>query len=264
MVPDHRSGRRLALAAGSMLDADAFAGAEAAAAAGFDAVGLRLSDQHDGAPAGLARLGEHVAALGLAVHDVEVHRITAERPDPGPLADAAAAVGARHLLVVSDVPDEALTRAEVERAVRRAGAVGVRVAVEYMAWTTPAAPGPARRLALDSGCVVVADLLHHVRVGAGPGALADLAGAGVLGWVQVCDAPGPAPADLVHEARHARLVPGEGALPLDGLLGVVPADVVWSVEVQSDTLARAVPLPERAQRLLAAARRLDAQAKRTG
>jgi hypothetical protein len=73
--------------------------------------------------------------------------------------------------------------------------------------------------------------------------------------VQLCDAPLPAPADgdLVHEARHGRLPPGAGELPLGELLECVPDGIVISVEVQSTVLGE-LPPAERARLLHDAAR----------
>lgn len=247
----------LALAAGSVLDADALELVEAAAAAGFDAVGLRLSAQHSLAHDRAVELRRRVAALGVAVHDVEVHRIgDPAGADVGALCDAAAEVGARWLLVVSDLPDPAATEEALGEVVVRAAAAGIGVGLEYMAWTTPARPAAAVTMATATGAHVVVDLLHHVRVGAGVDELVAVVASGRLGWVQLADAPLLAPADLVHEARHARLPPGEGGLPLAALLAVVPPGTVVSVEVQSDALASELGPTERAVRLAVAARSL--------
>jgi sugar phosphate isomerase/epimerase len=132
----------------------------------------------------------------------------------------------------------------------------VAVAVEYMAWTTPNGPEEALGVARATGCGVVVDLLHHLRVGAGPDELTALVSAGAVAWVQVCDAPLPAPDDLVAEARHGRLPPGDGELPLTELLRIVPPHLPWSVEVQSDRLASELAPPARARRLAEATRAL--------
>jgi sugar phosphate isomerase/epimerase len=263
----------LCLAAGSLLDADPFVLADAAAAAGFDGIGLRLSHDHALDAAGLQRLAAHIGNLGLTVHDVEVHRIgtgDANGPgdDVGPLVDAAATVGARHLLVVSDLADNPSGR---EHTVHRLGAVvdrcraaGLVAGIEYMAWTTPRRSVDAVAMAAATGAVVVVDLLHHTRLGEGADELRAVVASGRLGWVQVCDAPATAPVDLLDEARHRRLPPGDGRLPLDVLLAEVPADVVRSVEVQSDAMAARLAPVERAAALYAAATRGGHPAKSTG
>lgn len=259
----------LCLAAGSLLDADPFVLADAAAAAGFDGIGLRLSHDHALDAAGLRRLAAHIGHLGLTVHDVEVHRIGASNGDDvGPLVDAAAAVGARHLLVVSDLADNPSGR---EHTVHRLGTVvercrsaGLVAGIEYMAWTTPRRSVDAVAMAAATGAVVVVDLLHHTRLGEGVDELRAVVASGRLGWVQVCDAPATAPADLLDEARHRRLPPGDGRLPLDVLLAEVPADVVRSVEVQSDAMTARLAPVERAATLYAAATRGGHPAKSTG
>jgi sugar phosphate isomerase/epimerase len=245
--PPHRP--RLTLAAGSLLDADPFALCAAAAAAGFDGVGLRLSAEHALRPREVPRLARALADSGLALLDVEVHRIGEGASPPDELIDLAAALGAYHLLVVSDLPDLAATERALVTVAERCRRAGLVAAIEYMAWTTPSDPATAVELATRAGGVVVCDLLHHVRVGATPDDLTAVVGSGRLGWVQLCDAPpNPPPSTeaLVDEARHGRLLPGEGGLPLAQLLERLPEDVVLSVEVQSDDLASRYPPAERA------------------
>ena len=54
-------------------------------------------------------------------------------------------------------------------------------------------------------------------------------------YLQIADAAGPTPhmaADLLEEAVHGRLLPGEGDLPIKDLLAAVP-NVALSFEVRS-------------------------------
>jgi sugar phosphate isomerase/epimerase len=239
----------LVLAAGSMLDIGAAELFTAAAAAGFDGVGVRITGPH--APADVDEWRDAARTAGIAVHDAEVHRIGA-----GPADETIATVaelGIGRLLVVSDLAGLDDTARELELVVARAARHGVAVALEYMAWTTPSNPLDAIAVAERTGCTIVVDLLHHVRVGAGVDELTAVVESGRLGWVQLCDAPAPGPSTsdgLVHEARHARLPPGEGELPLQRLLRHIPASTVFSIEVQSDVLLAVDPL-ERARRLYA-------------
>jgi sugar phosphate isomerase/epimerase len=260
---------RLLLAAGSVLDAGPEAVVDAAAAAGFAGVGLRESDHHAGAdPAALRRRADD---LGIVIHDVEVYRIGARTP-AAPLLDAAAELGARAVLVVSDVADLGRTTDEVGELVAAGRQRGLIVGLEYMAWTTPAHPSDAVTVAGQTGCVIVVDVLHHRRVGAGTAELDAVVASGSLGWVQLCDAIGAGPKGepfdrLVDEARHHRLPPGDGDLPLLELLRRTPAESPISVEVQSDQLlalappARATVLHTAATRVLAA---LASHPNRTG
>ena len=61
------------------------------------------------------------------------------------------------------------------------------------------------------------------------------------------------PEELRRESRTARLLPGEGELPLDALLDALPPDVAISVEAPSARDAH-LPAAERARRALAATR----------
>lgn len=245
---------RLAMAAGCALDTNAQGIIEAAAAGGFDAVGLRVSGEHavDG-PAELRAIGALARSLGVVVHDVEVHRIGHESRPVTDLLDAANSVGANGVLVVSDLASDVDTIAEVDRIARLCDERELVLGLEYMAWTNPATPSAALGIAQQTGCRVIVDLLHHMRVGAGVEELRAIVDADALAWVQICDAPldsvGFTTDDLLHEARHARLVPGLGGLPLLELLAVVPADVVISVEIQSDVLATTYHPNERARLL---------------
>ena len=239
----------LVLAAGSMLDHTPIVMIDAAAAAGFDAVGLRLSNPPTAAHAvgDPSAVRRHAERRSMTVHDAEVFRIGSD-DDPRPLIERTAAVGAQFLLAVSDTSIRADTVAGISSLVELARPEGVQIALEYMAWTDPAGPLDAVAIAHETGCCVVVDLLHHVRVGADAADLRAVVESGTLGWVQLCDATATCSGDLVHEARHRRLVPGHGALPLTELLACIGSEVTISVEVQSDAL-RSVDAYERARLL---------------
>jgi sugar phosphate isomerase/epimerase len=246
----------LVLAAGSMLDCDAETMIDAAAGAGFDAVGLRWTTAH--AHRSPSSLAGRARELGITIHDTEVYRIGTDVDDPHPLLAASAELGASAVLVVSDLEDLGRTEVALAGIVDAARSFGLQVGLEYMAWTTPSSPEAALAVADRTGCRIVVDVLHHTRVGAGPDDLRAVVESGHLGWIQLCDAPRrvarPSGSDaLEHEARHARLVPGRGGLGLRELLDVVPADTTLSVEVQSDVLLATAPR-ERARLLFEAAR----------
>jgi sugar phosphate isomerase/epimerase len=255
----------IVLAAGSMLDHDSNTLIRTAAPAGFDGVGLRISGEHDVDSVEQATLLRRMAGdLGMRIHDTEVIRIDASwsnrlPDDAARLLEVTAALGARQILVVSDVDDVAHTEAAVHLLVRAATPLGVAVALEYMAWTTPQTPAAALDVANAANCKIVVDLLHHVRVGATANDIEAIVDADRLAWVQICDAADARVLDLghfdrhavVHEARHDRLPPGQGALPLDKLMAPVPGWAAVSVEVQSAKLAALEP-DGRARRLYAA------------
>jgi sugar phosphate isomerase/epimerase len=243
--------RRLSLAAGCLLDAGASATLRAAAGAGFDTAGLRLPPR--GAPTRAADLRVLADDLGLGILDLEVVRLGPETAfdDHLRLLESAQVLGADHLLTVSMHADRAATEDELGRLCAAAAGGPTRVALEFMRFT--AVHTLADALALAGDAVVLVDALHLARTGGTPADLAAVAPRRI-GYLQICDAPADAPAAdlLAEEARHHRLPPGAGELPLAALLAAAP-ELPVSVEVQSDRLAADHPPAERARRLRAAA-----------
>lgn len=226
----------LLLAAGSALHASPIEMLEAAAGAGFDGVGLRLSHGRMPPADELRTIRTRADDLGLRIHDIEVHRV-GEDTDTGSLIEACVVLGAPFLLAVSDLADESATIDALSALSDTAAESGVMIGLEYMDWTTPRSAGDAVRIARAALCNIVVDVLHHHRTGGGPSDLRVIVDAGLLGWVQLCDAPDRAPPDLLSEARHERLIPGRGALPLASFLAEIPFEATISVEVQSDELS---------------------------
>jgi sugar phosphate isomerase/epimerase len=133
-------------------------------------------------------------------------------------------------------------------------------------------PGPIRDLEAALAAVrhvgranfrLLVDTMHFFRFG---GQAADLAriDPALIGYVQLCDAPRACNfPSYMDEALHDRLPPGEGELPLLGLLEVVPRETVISVEVPRRVLAARGDSPAaRVGPVVAAARRLLAVASR--
>lgn len=213
-----------------MLDLEPARVAEVAATAGFDSCGVRPRDL---SPRAAEELRRRCDAAGVALHDVEVVRLGSDSDsEVSRLLEFAVRVGSSELLVVSDLDGFAETEERLGRLCREASGSGVVIALEYMAWVTPSSSHDARLLAEATGSKVVVDALHHHRLGEDSAAIVGLRDAGVLGWFQLCDAPHVRPVDLVAEARGARLLPGEGALPLVEQLAAVGSDVAVAVEVQ--------------------------------
>lgn len=248
---------RLTMAAGSFLDLGADDLVRVCASVdGLSGLGLRLSGEHHLDRARWAEFAASVTAVGLEVFDLEVHRIGSPSGPYVTTADelvaAAAAIGARQVLVVADIADRDLVERELRRIVAAATERGIGVGLEYMAWTTPSFVDDARYLAASTGCTLVVDVLHHTRIGATADDIRRIVRDGTLGWVQISDA-GPPVEHLVHEARHLRRPPGTGRLPLEELVSAVPPSATFSIEVQSDDLLTVDP--ERRAHLLTAASR---------
>jgi len=252
----------LSLAAGTVLDADPAAVLDAAASAGYQAAGLRL-DPATTSLRDATRLRRRADDLGLAVLDLEVVRL---QPDQRldqhlHLVDLAEELGAQFLLTVSQHEDETATVSDLQRLDEATRGLDVRVALEFMRFTAVPTLGAALAMldrAGTEGFVVLVDALHLYRSGGSERDLAHVPG-GRLGYVQVCDGPlvGPSrDAELSWEARHDRLAPGTGGLPLTDFLAAVAPGTPVSVEVQSDVMATQLSPTQRATHLLTATRNL--------
>lgn len=238
-----------------------------AANAGFRSVGIRLCSPMPGGVSYPLRAGSaemrdtlsEMRALDVTVLDIEVVRITDDTriEDYESVFEAGAELGAKRVCI--NVDDAAHNRV-VERLsglCELAAPFGLSLDVEFMIWRPVARLQDAARLIEDvnkPNAFILLDALHLFRSG---GTVADVAAldAGLIGSVQLCDAPliAPPASEIIAEARGARLLPGEGELPLQELLAALPGDVPLSAEVP---LAREPNLQNRAKLVHEATKRL--------
>jgi sugar phosphate isomerase/epimerase len=266
------AGRRISLAHLTLIDVPPAKLVRVAAEAGYDAVGLRIVPVTNGPDysmrAGSAPLREVARILrdtGLEVLDAEVVRLAADT-DPASyegFLDAAAELGARHVIVV--VEDPVLSRAASRLAALCALAASRQITpmVEFMIFKAVRTLPETVRLLAEAGAGnagILVDPLHLARSG---GSVDDVRAlpADLVPYLQFCDAApdGPAadPEAAGQEARRARLLPGEGDLPLAGLLAAVAPSTPLSLEVP-DGWSNPDPLG-RARTVLAAAAALLAR-----
>ncbi len=251
----------VALASGVLPEFTPQQTARAAAGAGFKAVGLWV-DIELWTPATTRDVQAILAAEDLIALDAEVVWIQPGQLDPKHLRiiDIAAEIGARNVLVVSSDPDRDATAEKLAALVDHARPSGVRVCLEFGAFTKvrdlPTALDVLERTGLaDAGLLI--DPLHLARTGGRPEHLIGLPPER-LAYAQFCDATAVgASADdvqaIIEEAVDRRLLPGEGQLALQSLLGVLPANIPLSVEVRSKPLRDAFPDPvDRARAVLTA------------
>lgn len=135
--------------------------------------------------------------------------------------------------------------------------------------TIEVGPGPIGDLAAGLEAVrhvgrpsfkLLIDTMHYFRFGGTVAGLAAL-DRGVVGYVQLCDAPRSSPFEsYMEEALHERMAPGEGELPLLEALKALPRDLIVSVEVPQRSKAQAgMSARERVGHVVAAARGLLAR-----
>lgn len=232
------------LAAGTILDVPPTSIVSVAATAGYAGVGLRVDPTNlDSRSRALIR--QQLSDTGVSMLDVEVIRLQPGRPIEAhrALVELAGELGARWVTTVSHLPGTAETAAALAQVAAMAAEVGVGVALEFMRFTEVCDMWAAVKLVREvnsQNLRVLVDPLHLARTGERLDAVAALSERDVA-FVQLCDAPETAPTDLtglVEEARHRRLLPGDGELDLASFLRSIPAGVPVSVEVQSDDLTR--------------------------
>ena len=254
------TGRLLSLAAGTVLDVDPVRAVEVAAAAGFGAVGIWF-DPQSWTPAQGTAVADRLRSTGLTALDIEPV-ILGRGTDPGDaVVDAAAEIGARHVLVAGGPAEPAAVLDRFATLCDRAAAAGTGVVLEFLPIFRVDRLAAAVRIVTEAarpnGGVLV-DTLHLARSGGHPADLRRVP-RHLMPYLQVADAADPGPdsvAALREEALYGRLLPGDGELPLAETLAEVP-DVPLSFELRSEALMSAYPDPvERARAVLAAARRL--------
>lgn len=236
--------REVGLAPLSLIDVSPPDLVAVAARTGFDFVGVRVL-QVPGAEvgpdvlAGSDLLRETVLRCresGIRVEDVEFVLLDGVTGPAqwGPAIDAGAALGARSLTVAVNDPDEDRCRDTLSQLVLDARSAGLKVTLEPISYNSVCSVPHARRLAEETGCGVLLDGLHLLRMGSTREEVADAAPQVPL--FQLCDGPARRPATregLVAESRRERLAPGLGSGDLAGFLAELAGDLPVSVEVPS-------------------------------
>jgi sugar phosphate isomerase/epimerase len=241
---------------------------EIAAGAGYDYASIRATPvapgEHvtplTGDPSMVRQIGQRLADTGVQILDVELARL---RPDDDPdrylaVLDAAAAVGARH--VIGQLPDPDRTRAtdRFGRLCDLALDFGLTVDLEFPSWTETGDLATAAAIVEAVGrpnAGILVDTLHFFRSHSSPDELTSLPRAW-FHFVQLSDAPAQAPStveEVIHSAREARSLPGYGGLPLAEVLRRLPI-VPYSLEVPNAVLRRELGTAEFARLVLTLAR----------
>jgi sugar phosphate isomerase/epimerase len=238
-----------------------------AADAGFRSVGVRLVSPipggveyplRPGSPAMNETL-QRMADLGVRVFDIEVVRLAPDTDVDAyePVFEAGAALGAQRVCVNVDDPERTRTVDRFANLCDLAARYRLGVDIEFMIWRPIArledAAAVVAAAARPNGAILV-DALHLTRSGGTAAAVARL-DPRLLGSVQLCDAPAesPEPAEIINEARTARLPPGEGQLPLRQLMEALPEATPIAVEVPMTRTAPDLTPLERARRVFRAA-----------
>lgn len=234
-----------------------------AALAGFSYVGVRLQPaapgekQHPmiGDTPMLRETLSRMADTGVKVLDAGVFRLRKGMDILGlePVFATAAKLGAAHLVVNGDEPDEAVLAELFADLCDLGRRYTLIVNLEATPWTGVRTLTQAARIVgkagRTNGCVLV-DPIHVDRAGGSAAEIASLPPA-IIAYAQICDAHGPRPKDfdtMIFQARNERAFPGEGNLDLAGMLRALPPGIPLSLECPTNRLARTLPAVERARR----------------
>ncbi len=254
---------RIALASGVVPEFGPLETIRAAAAAGFDGVGLWVE------PANWTTqiIRDSKAALAdtaLELIDVEVIWIKpdSDLDDHRACVDIGAELGARHVLCVSSDADHDATAAKLAALCRHAEGSGMRVALEFGIFTEVKSIDQAMAI-LDAVAhplrALLIDPIHVDRSGTTAAQIAAVPRE-LLPYAQFCDAPAtrPDPADfmaVITDAIDLREQCGDGGLPLADYYAALPAGIPLSIELRSKALRDGYPDPADRARVTAAATR---------
>lgn len=242
---------------------------EAAAAAGYQAAGLRIFPprhlRNSPAVVGNAALIREVKRASkrddITLLDAEVASLasTTTRDELAAMVDTAAELGFRVIQTVCEDPDETRAADQLGVLADLAATAQLGIALEFMKFRSVSNLQQALRLIElcgRSNVQLVIDALHLARSG---GSAADLISVAprMIAVAQLCDAPVLSPDfdGLATEARTARLYPGEGGLELCALLDALPDDLPLSIEVPNTAFEQWNHV-ERARRAMHATRQL--------
>jgi sugar phosphate isomerase/epimerase len=196
-----------------------------------------------------------LADTGVAVHDAELFRMD---PSLGPddfLAelDATAELGARHIIAQLPDPDRERAIARFARLCDLAQSRDIFVNLEFPHWTETGNLAEAARVVRAvnrSNAGILVDMLHFGRSDSSLEQLSALP-RDWFRFAHVCDAAKEVPptmAGIIRTARDERQFPGEGGIDVLGILGRLPQDIPYALEIPRVALTKAVG-PEEVARL---------------
>jgi len=214
--------------------------------AGFSAVGLRLIAVTPTSPGydlmtDRRLMTETLAALedtGVTVNDIEFVRMTPGfdcREMEGFLATGQA-LGAKYVVTAPYDPDLARLTDNLGLFSDQAALFGLMPVLEFFPWTNVPGLTAALKIAEATGrqsLGVLLDTLHFDRSHSAPEAITACDPAR-LPFIHLCDAlvlHAYSEQDLLHTARSARLIPGEGQIDLGNILARLPDNVQIGLEI---------------------------------
>lgn len=240
-----------------------------AADAGFASVGLRLIAvtpttpgyplMHD--PRMMRETRAAMSATGVTVNDIEFVRMT---PDfdvssMDAFLSSGAELGAKYIVTAPYDPDLNRLADNLARFSEHAHRFNMAPVLEFFPWTNVPDFNTALDIVArthDPQIGILLDTLHFDRSAS---CVSDIAKADPerLPFIHLCDAmvmPRYSEDDLLHTAREARLIPGQGQIALAAILAKLSADTPIALEIPMATVSKDTSQIALAQKMLAATR----------
>ena len=217
-----------------------------AANSGFNAVGLRLIAVNDATPGyplmdNPRMMADTMSALldtGVLVNDIEFVRLT---PDFNPSAlvpflEAGARLGARYIVTSPYDPNLDRLSQNLARFAEIAAAYRLSPVLEFFPWTNVPDLSTALKIVDNTGSDDIGVLLDTLHFDRSDSSLMDIVGAPAsrFPFLHLCDAvvtPPYTESQLLHTAREARLIPGDGDIALRDILLQFSRDVPVALEI---------------------------------
>ena len=212
------------------------------AESGFASTTLRMRQTAPGSPAypltdaAIRRATkERIAATGVSINYTEVVALSRslDLQEIETIFEAAADVGVTRVVTAGDDEDFSIVTEKLAQVCELARRFGMIVELEFMPFRAVKSLSDAMQVlkaADQPNAQVMIDALHFRRSNSSIEELRAL-DPKVVGSFQLCDAPAQAPADIMYEARNARLLTGKGGLNVDEMMDATPTDVLLAVEV---------------------------------
>jgi sugar phosphate isomerase/epimerase len=236
---------------------------EVAARTGYRYVGLRMTRvTPDEVLYDLARdralmkeTKARLADTGIDVLDAELFRMDPKLDAESfiPELEATAELGAHHLIAQLPDPDRERATARFAKLCDLAKPLGIFVSLEFPHWTDTGNLAAATKVvrAVDrANAGILVDMLHFGRSDSSLEELAKLPREWFR-FAHVCDAAKEVPptmASVIRTARDERVFPGEGGIDVRGILGCLPQDIPYALEIPKVAMTKAIG-PEEVARL---------------
>jgi len=234
----------------------------AAAEAGFNSVGIRITGRRPSDPdagvigntVALRQLSGRLRSTGMRLSNVSAYHFHPglELSDYLPVIEASAELGAPFIVASCYDADEQRYVETLERFAEAAADFAISLALEFIPYSEAKTIEDARRLIRRAGRPNLGILVDSLHLDRSEGVPADVAAIepNLISYAQLCDASSRRPLTseaLRNEAITGRLYPGEGSLPLFEFLDALPAGAELECELPNAALS-SLSVVEKARR----------------